>query len=299
VHLPDEAARHRGGEATVPPRGSSTVRRRRLGAELRRLREASSITIEQVAQTLECSESKISRIETGQVGATARDVRDMLVLYGISDRRRDELVRLAREAREKGWWRAFGDVPGSSYASFDDAASSLHIYQALLVPGLLQTAAYARTVIAAVTPELPPEEVERRVAFRMARQRERLATGEPPALWALLDEAVLRRPVGGRAVMREQLGRLVEVAAQPTMTLQVVPFAEGVHAGMDGAFTIFGFPGADDPQVVYLEHHTRESVIEEAKEVARYQRAFERLCKAALPPGDSTTMLAALAEELS
>ena len=273
------------------------MRRRRLGAELRRLREAAGITIETVAQTLECSDSKISRIETGQVGATTRDVRDMLTLYGISDQRRDELVKLAREAREKGWWREFGDVPGSSYASFDAAASSVHIYQALLVPGLLQTAGYARAVIGAVTPEMPSEEIERKVAFRMARQRERLAKVEPPALWVLLDEAVLHRPAGGRGVMREQFDRLVEVSAQPTVTLQVVPFAEGVHAGMDGAFTIFGFPHPDDPDVVYLEHPTRESVIETAEEVARYRQLFERLCKVALPPGDSTARLAALAKE--
>jgi transcriptional regulator with XRE-family HTH domain len=281
----------------VPPRGSSTVRRRRLGAELRRLREAAGITIERVAQTLECSDSKISRIETGQVSATTRDVRDMLTLYGIGDERRDELVRLAREAREKGWWRAFGDVPIASYASFDAAASSVHIYQALLVPGLLQTAAYARAVIEAVSPEVSPEEVERRIAFRMARQRERLAKSEPPALWTLLDEAVLRRPVGGREVMREQLDRLVEVAAQPTVTLQVVPFEAGVHAGMDGAFTIFGFSDPNDPDVVYLEHPTRESVIEAAEEVVRYRQAFDRLCNVALPPEDSTKLVA-FAKEL-
>ncbi len=268
------------------------MRRRRLGAELRRLREAAGITIERVAQTLECSDSKISRIETGQVGATPRDVRDMLALYGISDERRDELVKLARVAREKGWWQAFGDVPSSSYASFDAAAKSVHIYQALLIPGLLQTAAYARAVIGAVTPEVTPDEVDRRIEFRMARQRERLAKGEPPALWTLLDEAVLHRAVGGREVMREQLDRLVEVAAQPTVTLQVVPFAVGVHAGMDGAFTIFGFPDPDDPDVVYLEHPTRESVVEALEEVARYRQAFERLSGVALSPEDSAAVLA-------
>ena len=275
------------------------MRRRRLGAELRRLREGAGITIERVAQALECSDSKISRIETGQVGATTRDVRDMLILYGVSEQRRDELVKLAREAREQGWWRAFGDVPTSSYASFDAAAASVHIYQALLVPGLLQTAAYARAVIGAVAPELPGEEVDRRIEFRMTRQRQRLATGEPPALWTLLDEAVLHRPVGGPEVMREQLERLADAAAQPTVTLQVVPFAAGVHAGMDGAFTIFGFRDRNDPDVVYLEHPTRESVIEAPEEVDRYRQAFERLSKAALPPGESTGMVAALAKELA
>ncbi len=273
------------------------MRRRRLGAELRRLRESAHLTIDRVAKTMECSDSKISRIENGQVGATPRDVRDMLTLYEVSDQRRDELVKLAREAREKGWWRAFGDVPGSSYASFDAAASSVRIYQALLVPGLLQTATYARAVLGAVAPELPSEEVERRIEFRMARQRERLAKSEPPALWALLDEAVLRRTAGGREVMREQLARLVDAAAQPTVTLQVVPFAEGLHAGVDGPFTIFAFPDPDDPDVVYFENHTRESVIEEAEEVARYRQAFERISKAALPADDSTAMLAAIAKK--
>jgi hypothetical protein len=131
----------------------------------------------------------------------------------------------------------------------------------------------------------------------MARQRERLAKSEPPALWTLLDEAVLRRPVGGREVMREQLDRLVEVAAQPTVTLQVVPFEAGVHAGMDGAFTIFGFSDPNDPDVVYLEHPTRESVIEAAEEVVRYRQAFDRLCNVALPPEDSTKLVA-FAKEL-
>ncbi|HEX6676374.1 MAG TPA: helix-turn-helix transcriptional regulator [Actinomycetes bacterium] len=280
----------------MPPRGSSTVRRRRLGAELRRLRDNAHLTIDSVAKALECSDSKISRIENGQVGATPRDVRDMLALYGVSNQRRDELVKLAREAREKGWWRAFGDLPGSSHVSFDAVASSVQVYQALLVPGLLQTAAYARAVIGAVAPELPPEEVERRVEFRMTRQRERLAMEEPPALWALLDEAVLRRPAGGREVMREQLTRLVEAAAQPTVTLQVVPFAGGVHAGVDGSFTLFTFPDPADPDVVYFEYHTRESAIEDAEEVVQYRRAFERLREAALTPEESTDLLATMAK---
>ena len=278
-------------------RQSPTVRRRRLGLELRRLREASGLTIERVAESLECSDSKISRIETGQVGATPRDVRDMLELYGVTGAQRDGLVQIAREAREKGWWHAYGNVHVSAYIGFEAAAASIRTYEVLSVPGLLQTAAYAQAVIHAARPDLGIDELERWTELRMARQS-RFAQEDPPTLWAVLDEALLRRPVGGREAMREQLNRLADAATWSNVTLQVMPFAAGEHAGMSGAFTIFRFPESADPDVVYLENATSDLYLERSEEIHWYTRTFEQLCAAALDGEESITHLKLLAKEL-
>jgi len=282
----------------VSGRRSPTVRRRRLGIELRRLRDDAGLTIEQVAGALECSDSKISRIETGQVGATPRDVRDMLQLYGVDGQRRDALLQSAREARQRDWWQAYSDTLIVPLVGMEAAASSIRVYETLLVPGLFQTRQYAGTVIRTVRPDLRPEEVERWVEFRMARQS-LLARDLPPALSAVLDEALLRRPVGGPAAMGEQLHHLARVAALPTVTLQVLPFAAGHHAGMSGAFTIFSFPEPDDPDVVYLEHTKSDLYLESEEEVRRYASAFDQLRAMALPPDDSVALVVALARSLA
>ncbi len=282
----------------VSGRRSPTVRRRRLGIELRRLRDDAGLTIEQVAGALECSDSKISRIETGQVGATPRDVRDMLQLYGVAGQRRDALLQSAREARQRDWWQAYSDTLIVPLVGMEAAASSIRVYETLLVPGLFQTRQYAGTVIRTVRPDLRPEEVERWVEFRMARQS-LLARDRPPALSAVLDEALLRRPVGGPAAMDEQLHHLARVAALPTVTLQVLPFAAGHHAGMSGAFTIFSFPEPDDPDVVYLEHTKSDLYLESEEEVRRYASAFDQLRAMALPPDDSVALVVALARSLA
>jgi transcriptional regulator with XRE-family HTH domain len=282
----------------VSGRRSPTVRRRRLGIELRRLRDDAGLTIEQVAGALECSDSKISRIETGQVGATPRDVRDMLQLYGVAGQRRDALLQSAREARQRDWWQAYSDTLIVPLVGMEAAASSIRVYETLLVPGLFQTRQYAGTVIRTVRPDLRPEEVERWVEFRMARQS-LLARDLPPALSAVLDEALLRRPVGGLAAMGEQLHHLARVAALPTVTLQVLPFAAGHHAGMSGAFTIFSFPEPDDPDVVYLEHTKSDLYLESEEEVRRYASAFDQLRAMALPPDDSVALVVALARSLA
>jgi transcriptional regulator with XRE-family HTH domain len=282
----------------VSGRRSPTVRRRRLGIELRRLRDDAGLTIEQVAGALECSDSKISRIETGQVGATPRDVRDMLQLYGVAGQRRDALLQSAREARQRDWWQAYSDTLIVPLVGMEAAASSIRVYETLLVPGLFQTRQYAGTVIRTVRPDLRPEEVERWVEFRMARQS-LLARDLPPALSAVLDEALLRRPVGGPTAMGEQLHHLARVAALPTVTLQVLPFAAGHHAGMSGAFTIFSFPELDDPDVVYLEHTKSDLYLESEEEVRRYASAFDQLRAMALPPDDSVALVVALARSLA
>jgi transcriptional regulator with XRE-family HTH domain len=278
-------------------RRSPTVRRRRLGLELRRLREATELTIERVAEILECSDSKISRIETGQVGATARDVRDMLELYGVNGIQRDKLVQIAREGRQKGWWHTYDDTVLRALIGFEAEATTIRTYSALLVPGLLQTVDYARAITRAVRPDLSPEEVEGRVKVRTARQVH-LMENDPPTHWVILDEAVLRRVVGGREVMDEQVQHLLKAAASPWTTLRVLPFKAREHAGMDGSFVIYGFPEVADPDVVYLENATSDLYLEKAEEVRRYTALFDHLRGAALTPEESVALLATSALDL-
>src|SRR5437764_9696656 len=225
---------------------SPTIRRRRLASELRRLREAAELTIDEVGEKLECSASKISRIETGHVGVTPRDVRDMLELYGMTGDEREALVQLAREARRQGWWHAYKEVFTGTFVGLEADASSLRAFQPLLVPGLLQTETYARAVIRAMRPDADESEIQRRVAARTARQ-ELLIEENPPAFWAVIDEAVLHRVVGGPDVMAHQTRRLAEAAQMPHVTIQVVPFGAGAHPGMEGPFLVLGFPAQIDP----------------------------------------------------
>jgi transcriptional regulator with XRE-family HTH domain len=282
---------------TSPPvsRTSPTVRRRRLGIELRRLREAAGLTIDQVAERLECSLSKISRIEKGQVSTTTRDVRDLLEIYGLTGEARDELIQLAREARQSGWWKAYSDTRGVLAAGMEAEAATIRQYEALLVPGLLQTADYARALLRVLLPGEDSEEIERRVQLRLKRQAQ-LTQDDPPTLWVVLDEAALWRPVGGTDVMREQLLRLAELAQLRSVTLQVLPFAAGEHAALDGAFTILGFPEQAHPDIVYVEHRTGDLWLENPKELDHYKLVFERLHTAAFPAADSASHLVAMAE---
>ena len=272
-----------------------TGRRRRLGAELRRLREDAGLTIDRVAEALECSQSKVSRIETGQVSATPRDVRDMLALYRVSDARREAMVQIAREARQPGWWQKFVDVPDGvpAYVGLEAAATSIDVYMSLIVPALLQTADYARAVIGAVRPDLPAAEIDRRVELRLRRQA-LLDQDRPPALRVLLDDAVLRRPVGGAEVMAAQRRRLLADADRPAVTLQVLPVDGGAHAGMDGPFTIFGFPAAAERDVVALDSAADALYLENPEDVGRYRRVFQRLLPAALTPRASAGLIAGL-----
>ncbi|RKT56794.1 helix-turn-helix domain-containing protein [Saccharothrix australiensis] len=281
----------------MPRGGSPTLLRRRLVGELRRLREAAALTIEDVGERLECSASKISRIETGRVGVTPRDVRDMLAAYGADRATLDELVRLAREARRKAWWDAFGDVAPGRYIGFEADAEAARTYQGLMIPGLLQTEGYTRALIADVLPDAPPGEVDRRVELRRARQA-LLVEDEPLALHAVIDEAALRRLVGGPATMVGQLRRLAEVAELDNVTLQVIPFEAGGHAAMDGPFVILAFPEKSDPDLVYLEGTRGEVYLEQPAEVARYADLFARLAAASLDPSASAALVARVARGL-
>jgi transcriptional regulator with XRE-family HTH domain len=275
---------------------SPTVRRRRLGAELRRHRELAGLTIDQVADQLDCSASKISRLETGQTGSNPRDVRDMLALYGVGDTELEELLSVARETRQRGWWQPYGSILTGAYVGFEAAADRIRSYEAQCVPGLLQTADYARSMIAAVHTGRPRQEVDDRVHVRLGRQA--LLTQEDPVqFWCVLDEAALRRPVGGREVMRCQLEHLVRESARPNVTLQVLPMAAGEHPGMEGSFVIMSFPDAADPDTVYVTIATGGVFQEKPDDVSRYEIIFDRLQKMALSGAESAEFIATMAKE--
>jgi transcriptional regulator with XRE-family HTH domain len=281
------------------PRGSSpTLRKRRLVSELRRLREEAALTIEEVGERLECSASKISRIETGRVGVSPRDVRDMLSAYGADGRTLDELVQLAREARRKAWWDEFGDIVPGRYVGFEADAEALRTYQGLMIPGLLQCEAYTRALICEVLPDAGDAEIDRRVELRTARQA-LLYEDDPLRLHVVIDEAALRRLVGGRSVMHEQMTRLLEVAALPNVTLQIVPFSAGGHAAMDGPFVILSFFEKRDPDVVYIESTMSGVYLEQPTDVERYAQMFERLVRTALSPEDSAALITEIVRALA
>jgi transcriptional regulator with XRE-family HTH domain len=276
---------------------SPKVRRRRLGIELRQLREGAEYTIEQVAARLEVSDSKISRIENGQVGATPRDVRDMAALYGVTGQRMENLMQLARETRERPWWHEYGDLL-LDYAAFEAEASSILSFSPMILPGLLQTADYARAIIRAIRFDLPPEKIERLVEFRMKRQG-LLTEPNSPSLWAVIDEAVLCRMIGDPKVMHQQIKSLIEIASLPNVTLQLLPFSGGAHAGLDGPFYIVRFLEPTDRDLIYFEHTDREHYIDDPKAVSLYLSLFDHIRAAALKPDDSIKRLIDRADELN
>lgn len=261
--------------------------------ELRRLRERAGVTIDQVAARLECSASKISRIETGQTGVTPRDVRDILMVYDIEHEIIDDLVEIAREAREKGWWQPYGDVLTSAYVGLEAAADRIRAYEAQVVPGLLQTEGYARAMIEAARPGISDGEVDRRVRVRTGRQS-LLMQNEPIDFWVVLDEAVLRRPVGGPDIMRCQFDHLVSMARLPNVTLQVLPFHAGAHAGMDGTFAMLLYEGSASQNVVFAANAAGGLILERDDELQRYAFIFDQLRLCSLHPADSISMIASL-----
>jgi transcriptional regulator with XRE-family HTH domain len=286
----------RSPEVSVNPRRSPTIRRRRLGAELRRYRDAAGVTIDVVAERLGCSPSKVSRIETGHTSATPRDVKDMLDIYGVNGVESEELVQISREARQKGWWHPFSPVLTGAYVGLEAAARSIRAYEQQVVPGLLQTDKYALAMIRAARSGDSEREIEQRVSVRMARQA-LLIQDDPIDLQVVLDEAVVSRPVGGDEVMRDQLRRLVEATRLPNVTLQILPFAAGAHAGMDGTFAILDFPDAEDPNVVFAENATGGLFLEKSDELRKYNSIFDTIRSSALSTEESRDMIVMLAEE--
>jgi transcriptional regulator with XRE-family HTH domain len=272
-----------------------TVRRRRLGSELRRLRESQSIKLEEVADRLGVAPSTLSRIETGKAPTRTTYLTGMLELYGVRDQsQRQVLIDMAREGHRKGWWEVWDGVLPTGFGiwvGLEAEAASLRVYEAQVVHGLLQTEDYARTVMSTVRRRQTPEEIDRLVSLRMQRQVV-LTRPDPMELWIILDEAVLRRMVGPSDLMRDQLEHLYEASQWPNVTLQVLAFGSGLHVGLGGSFTIIEFPERFDPDVVYTEGVTGQAYIEEReREVRARAEAFDVLRAAALPPANSARLI--------
>jgi transcriptional regulator with XRE-family HTH domain len=277
-----------------------TVLRMLLGAELRRLREAAGISAEQAGYAIRASRSKISRMETGRVGLKHRDIEDLLTLYGVLDKeRRAKVVALASRSREPDWWLQYSDILPDwfeTYLGLEPAAASIRSFETQFVPGLFQTEDYARAVTRLGHQTAPEAEIERRVRMRLARQ-DLLSRTRRPRIWAIMDEAVLRRPVGGSAVMRAQLFRLTETARLPGVRLQVVPFANGGHAAASGSFSLLRFEERDLPDVVYVEQLTSAVYLDQRADVEHYLEVVSQLSGEALTPVDTMLFIEQVIKE--
>jgi transcriptional regulator with XRE-family HTH domain len=281
--------------------GGPTVLRMLLGAQLRKLRENAGISREDAGYEIRASGSKISRLELGRVGFKERDVRDLLTLYAVTDPAdRRLLLDLARKANVPGWWHRYSDLlPGwfQPFLGLESAAATIRAYEAQYVPGLLQTHDYARSVVMISHDTAAPDDVDRRVALRMHRQ-DLLTRGDAPQLWVVIDEAVLRRQIGGPPVMRGQIAALIEATKLPNVRLQILPFTAGGHAALGGAFSLLRFPDQDLPDVVYVEQLTGALYLDKRDDVEEYAAAMELLCIQADPPAHTVDILETILREL-
>ncbi|WP_449060272.1 helix-turn-helix domain-containing protein [Planomonospora algeriensis] len=272
-----------------------------LGSQLRRLREARGLTREDAGHLIRGSESKISRMELGRVGLRERDVSDLLTFYGVEDEEaRTAVMDLLSRANEPGWWHRFNDLLPNwfqTYVGLEEAAARIRTYEVQFVPGLLQTEEYARAVITAGGAGIAPEEIARRVDLRLERQRV-LERSDGPFFWAVIDEAALRRPIGGTEVMRAQLERLMELMRQPNITIQVMPFSFGGHSAEGGAFSVLRFHDSELPDVVYVEQLASALYLDKPEEVDRYSEVMERLCAVSTTPGETVDILRRIIKEI-
>jgi transcriptional regulator with XRE-family HTH domain len=287
----------------MPVRPSPTVRRRRLRYELRRLRTERGLTIEQVQEASggDIKAPSITRWENGERSVRPTDLRLLLDIYDVHGDSREALLTLARQAKERGWWQSYASaIPEwfTVYVGLEAEAASIREYAAELVPGLLQTPEYYRAFLQTAPAAGTDEQIERKIEVRLARQ-ERLTGDDPPEYWAALNEAVIRRVVGGAEAMRGQLNHIAELGNLSHVNVQVLPFGAGVHPAMDGAFSILGFPEATDPDVVYLENHVGSLYLEEEAEIDRYARMFNHLMAKALDPEESRRVVARVAKDLA
>ncbi|PAZ10620.1 transcriptional regulator [Streptomyces sp. SA15] len=275
-----------------------TVRRRRLGQELRRLRELKGMTAEEVAERLLVSQSKISRLENGRRSISQRDVRDLCGVYEVEDQRIVEsLMQMAKDSRQQGWWHAFGDIPYSVYIGLETDAESLRVYEPQIITGLLQTRAYAEAIIRGGSPETSEPEIDKRVQVRLRRQDRITAEKDPLRLWVVLDEASLRRLVGSKQVMREQLEHVAEMSQAPHITVQVLPFDVGAHPGLNGQYSILEFSDAADSSVVYIGGVTSDLYLEKPHDVQKYTVMYEHLRAQALNVDQSRQLIEDVAKE--
>ncbi len=271
-----QVARTGRSAAEVTEARSPVLRRRELGALLRALRTETGMTVEQVADSLLCSPSKISRLETGQRGASPRDIRDLSDLYQVDPAQREHLEMLAREGRGQAWWQPYG-LPYETYVGLEAEATRISDYEPGVFPGLLQTPDYARIIHECAMPKLSPAVIEQRIEVRLVRQT--VLTREeppPPRLEGIMDEAILHRPIGGPAVMSAQIDRVIEASELPNVTIRVLPFEAGAHPALDSTFILLEF---EDPLpgVVYVEGLVGHLYVERSQDVQRYRQVFERL----------------------
>ncbi|MGW1268139.1 helix-turn-helix domain-containing protein [Streptomyces sp. NPDC002491] len=283
--------------------GEPTVRKRQLGGELKRLRESAGMKLDDAVSQLGWAKSKLSRVESAQLGIKPADLDALLDLYDVSDGpKRDALHAIARHGSQRGWWQTYRDIISPAYAdliSLEDDARSLRTYQASLIPGLLQTAAYARATIEAIRMDSQPGQVDALVEVRRARQAV-LSRREPLEVWAIIHEAALRPRVNAHPqVMREQLQWLLDTQRLPHVSIQVLPLDAPPHVGMSGSFAVLGFPETADLDVALVEGLTSALYVEDAAEVSRYGSAFERLRAAACPFDESADLIERLKDELT
>jgi len=285
----------------LAPRPSPTARRRRLAAALRQIREARHLSCAEAGKAAGWSESKISRIETGRVRTRQPDLERLLDLYEVSGDTRAALLALGRQATHRGWWHSYADaLPAwfEDYVGLEDGAKSLFTYQNQLVHGLMQTEEYAAAVIRAAQPGAGADEVERQLAARATRQA-LLTASNPLQVWAVLDEAVLRRQVGGSAAMQAQLNRIREISTLSNVTLQVLTFDAGAHASMGTSFELLQFPEAGDTAIVYIEDHTSSQYLETTTDIERYTLVFDHLRASALSPERSSEFIGQVADSMT
>ncbi|MCG5217772.1 helix-turn-helix domain-containing protein [Streptosporangium sp. KLBMP 9127] len=279
-----------------------TILRILLGAQLRRLRQARGISREAAGHAIRGSHAKISRLELGRVSFKERDVADLLTLYGVTDTvEQSTLLVLARQANTPGWWHKYNDLLPQwfeVYVGLEGAASAIRSYEIQFIPGLLQTCDYARAVIMLAHGTASDDELARRIDLRLRRQR-RLTDPDAPALWAVMDEAALRRPHGGKEVMRRQIEHLLEITYLPNVTLQIVPFDRGGHAAAGGPFSILRFDERELPDVVYMEQLESALYLDKQEETDRYMQVMDRLCVQADSAATSKRFLEKLLGELS
>ena len=285
---------------TDEPPADGFVLRMLLGSQLRHLREAAGVTPDRAGYEIRASRSKISRMETGRVGFKTRDLEDLLTFYGVTDDlARSRFLDLAGQSKRMDWWTSYSDVlPGwfENYLGLESVCSTIRTFEIQFVHGLFQTEDYARAVTRLGLESASSAETERRVGLRVKRQ-DLLTRVSPPKIWSVMDEAVLRRPVGGTAVMRAQLRHLIEAAKAPEVTLQVVPFARGGHAGASGSFTILRFDEQYLPDVVYIEQLTGAIYLEQRSDVEHHLAVMDRLSSEALPPAASARFIEQVAAE--
>lgn len=287
----------------MSPLRGPVVPRRRLGAELRTLREKAALTIEEVAKELECSVSKVSRLETGQGIPKSRDVRDLLDRYGVTDQaHRDRLMRWVREGNRQGWWDDFSDVLApdprdpllpdnlSRYVALEQDASEVRGFETTVVNGLLQTEDYARAVLSTMS-TADREATDRLVELRMRRQDRLYVMEDPLTVHMVLDEAVLHRPIGGEQVMRGQMKRLLADSQRPNITFQILPFSAGAHRSLDGSFVVLAFPDSDDNDLAYVESHLGQLYLEKEHDVRVYAQIFEALVDRCMSVEQSATFV--------